>query len=106
MEIMATSGKVASGSKNENLLVRGFLARVDGDIKLSTGKVIKKFKDGWKASDIAKDKASACWAKLTEAERKEIRDHFGPQIEEFKATKKAFKDFTASASSLGRRIYR
>jgi hypothetical protein len=106
MKIMATNGgKTASGSKNENLTI-AFLANVDGDVVLDSGKTIPKMKTGWKANDEAKAKAKAVWGKLSQPEKDEITAALKPDVDAFLEKKAAFKEFTASASSLGRRIYR
>lgn len=104
MKIMATNGKAANGSKSENLTI-AFLANVDGDITLDSGKTIPKFKSGWKANDEAKQKARECWGKLKADEKAEITAYFAPTIEEFLGKKAAFKEFSTQSANLNRRIW-
>ena len=104
-QIMASGKNVAKGGPNDNIVI-AFWANVEGETVLDSGKKVPKFKAGWKANDEAKSKAREAFGKLNDAEKAEIRAMLKDDIDGFLAKKAAFKEFTASSASLGRRIYR
>uniref|UniRef100_A0A6M3LSU4 Uncharacterized protein n=1 Tax=viral metagenome TaxID=1070528 RepID=A0A6M3LSU4_9ZZZZ len=101
----SASGKVVEGSAKDSLTV-SFMANIRKAIVLDSGKRIEPYGIGRKANDIQKAEARKVFDKLKPAERDEVKAFFAEPIRKFLQSKQDFRDFTASASSLGRRIYR
>ena len=79
------SGKVAGIGDKLNV---SFLAGIDSDITLDSGKVIAKFKATYRATEAETASAQTVWGKLKEPEKTELREFFKPQIEKWQANKK------------------
>ena len=98
---VSTSGASKGKGINDNLTI-AFMANLDQDIRLDTGKTIAKHKSGWKAKEAEKEAAKTTFAALTDSEKQEIRDLLKPTIASFLEKKAAFREFTGGKSTMGR----
>ena len=100
-----TGIKSGKGAGIGDTITVSFLAGIDSDITLDSGKVIAKFKANYRSTEAEKAEAEKVWAKLKEPEKKELRDFFKPQIEKWQANRKLknrlFNEYTGGGGRGG-----